>query len=318
MDTKYIVNNLSDQTIYGNLFVTGTTTSNNTAVYRALFTQTGSITGTSISQFNYGLINGDSYTITSYQAGDDFSNIANVQSGTINETGCVFIATGENPNFWGNNSQLVSSGGLIVDVLENTLGYDISWQQNPYGGNGYYIGVNDSTGPLFNSFPRSQTSINMSIKYPFEWVGFPPIGITGVNSFNEKDSAIFIEMYDTTTSGNIDNALYYTPIEITINQGPTGPYVAYGLNTSNFPYGNISIRIYAGEENSIETIYGDYDLVNNINELVTALNSEPIISTLGTFSVNPNDEDGIILTTTQRIKNQFSPNNELTFEVFND
>ena len=302
METKYIVNNLSGQTIYGNLDVTGTTKSNYTGVYRALLTQTGSITGTSISGFNYGLINGDSYTITSYQAGDDFSNIANVQSGTINETGCVFIATGETPYVWDNGSELTSDGGLIVDVLENTLGYDISWQQNPYGGNGYYIGVNDSTGPLFNSFPRSQTSINMSIKYPFDWGGFPPIGITGVNSFNEKDSAIFIEMYF--DGGNVDNALYYTPVEITINQGPPTPFVAYGVNTSTFPYGNISIRLYAGE-NLVQTIYGDYDEVNNINELVTSLNNQPVISTLGTFSVNPNDENGIILTTTQRIKNQF-------------
>ena len=182
METKYIVNNLSGQTIYGNLVVTGTTSSNNTGVYRALLTQTGSISGTSINQFNYGLINGESYTITSYQGSDDFSNIANVQSGTINETGCVFIATGETPNFWADNSELTSAGELIVDVLENTLGYNISWQQNPFGGNGYYIGVNDSTGPLFNSFPRTQTTVNMSIKYPFNWSGFPPIGITGVSN----------------------------------------------------------------------------------------------------------------------------------------
>jgi hypothetical protein len=117
--------------------------------------------------------------------------------------------------------------------------------------------------------------------------------------------------------GNIDNALYYTPVEITINQGPTTPFVAYGLNTSNFPYGNISIRLYAGE-NSVESIYGDYNEVNDINELVTALNNEPDINILGTFSVNDDVENGIILTTTQRIKNQFSPNNTLTFEVFND
>jgi hypothetical protein len=316
METKYIVNNLSGQTIYGDLVITGTTSSNNTGVYRALLTQTGSISGTSINQFNYGLINGESYTITSYQGTDDFSNIANVQSGTINETGCVFIATGETPNFWADNSVLTSAGGLIVDVLENTLGYNISWQQNPFGGNGYYIGVNESTGPLFNSFPRSQTTVNMSIKYPFDWGGFPPIGITGVSNYAEKDSAVFVEMYF--DGSNIDNALYYTPIEITINQGPPTPFVVYGLNTSNFPYGNITIRLYAGEENSIETILGDYNEVNNINELVTALNNEPAISILGTFSVNADVENGIILTTTQRIKNQFSPNNTLTFEVYND
>jgi len=315
METKYIVNNLSGQTIYGNLDVTGTTTSNYTGVYRALLTQTGSISGTSITNFDYGLIIGETYTITSYQGGDDFINIANVQSGTINETGCVFIATGQTPNFWQDGSVLTSNGGLIVDVLENTLGYNISWEQNPFGGNGYYIGVNESTGHLFNSFPRSQTTVNMSIKYPFNWSGFPPIGITGLSSYIEKDSAVFVEMYF--DGGNIDNALYYTPIEVTINQGPPTPFVAYGINTSPFSYGNISIRLYAGE-NSVETIYGDYNEVNNINELVTALNNDPVISNLGTFSVNADVEDGIILTTTQRIKNQFSPNNTLTFEVFND
>ncbi len=315
METKYIVNNLSGQTIYGNLVVTGTTTNNNTGVYRALLTQTGNIIGTNIGSFNYGLIIGETYTITSYQGTDDFSNIANVQSGTINQTGCVFIATGETPNFWGDNSELTSNGGLIVDVLENTLGYNISWQQNPFGGNGYYIGVNDSTGPLYNSFPRTQTSINMSIKYPFNWSGFPPIGITGVSNYTEKDSAVFIEMYF--DGGNVDNALYYTPVEITVNQGPLTPFAAYGLNTSNFPYGNVSIRLYAGE-NSVETIYGNYNEVNNINQLVTALNGDPVISNLGTFEVNMEIENGIILTTTERIKNQFSPNNTLTFEVFND
>jgi len=155
----------------------------------------------------------------------------------------------------------------------------------------------------------------MSIKYPFNWSGFPPIGITGVSNYTEKDSAVFIEMYF--DGGNVDNALYYTPVEITVNQGPLTPFAAYGLNTSNFPYGNVSIRLYAGE-NSVETIYGNYNEVNNINQLVTALNGDPVISNLGTFEVNMEIENGIILTTTERIKNQFSPNNTLTFEVFND
>jgi hypothetical protein len=315
MGTKYIVNNLPTQTLNGNLIVTGTTISNNTGIYRALLTQTGSIIGTNINNFNGGLINGELYTITTYQTGDDFSNIANVQSGVINETGCVFIATGETPNFWGYNSELTSDGGLIIDVLENTLGYDISWAWAPFGGNGYYIGVNDNTGPLFNSFPRSNTLITMPIKYPLDWIGFPPIGISGVSNVFEKDSAVFIDMYF--DGGLIDNALYYTPVEITINQGPSTPFVVYGQNTSSFPYGNVTIRFYAGE-NEIETVYGDYNFVNDINELVTALNNDPDISIFGTFSVNTEAEDGIILTTTERFKNQFSPNNTLTFDVYND
>jgi hypothetical protein len=318
METKYIVNNLSGQTINGNLVVTGTTKSNNTGVYRALLTQTGSITGTSINDFDYGLIIGESYTITSYQSEDDFSNVANVQEGTINQTGCVFIATGQTPNFWGDSSQLTSDGGLIVDVLENTLGYDIDWEWAPFGGNGYYIGINNNTGPLFNSFPRAQTQITTQIKYPINWgSGFPPFGIPGVNSNFAKDSILFVNMYDSSNDVLINDSLYYTPVEITVNQGPQTPFVVYGLNTSNFPYGNVSIRIYAGE-NPVETIFGDYNYVNNINELITALNDDPVIRNLGTFSVNTNVVDGIILTTTERIKNQFSPNNTFGFEVYND
>jgi hypothetical protein len=318
MTTKYIVNNVSGQTINGDLIVTGTTKSNNTGVYRALLTQTGSISGTIINSFDYGLIIGETYTITSYQSGDDFSNIANVQEGVINQTGCVFIATGQTPNFWNNASELASDGGLIVDVLENTLGYDIDWEWAPFGGNGYCIGSNANTGPLFNSFPKSQTQITTQIKFPINWSDGPPaFTMPSVNSNFAKDSILIVTMYDSINDDFINDSLYYTPVEITVNQGPPTPFVAYGLNTSNFPYGNVSIRIYAGEY-SVEVIYGDYNYVNNINELITALNDDPVIRNLGTFSVNTNVVDGIILTTTERIKNQFSPNNTFGFEVFND
>jgi hypothetical protein len=43
------------------------------------------------------LVIGDTYEITNYTAGGNFSNVANVVSGTINTTGCVFIATGATP-----------------------------------------------------------------------------------------------------------------------------------------------------------------------------------------------------------------------------
>ena len=70
MATKYIVNNVTGQTITGdltingNIIVTGSTTNNGTGVYRALLTQTGSITGTTLNDFNKGLIVGETYTIT--------------------------------------------------------------------------------------------------------------------------------------------------------------------------------------------------------------------------------------------------------------
>ncbi len=83
MATKYIVDNLSGQTINGDLTINGnltTTNLNNSGTYRALLTQTGSLNGDS-SYFNNRLIIGETYEITDYQDYDDFSNVADVQSG---------------------------------------------------------------------------------------------------------------------------------------------------------------------------------------------------------------------------------------------
>ena len=83
MATKYIVDNLSEQTITGDLTINGnltTTSLNNSGTYRALLTQTGSLNGDS-SYFNNRLIIGETYEITDYQDYDDFSNVANVISG---------------------------------------------------------------------------------------------------------------------------------------------------------------------------------------------------------------------------------------------
>ena len=84
MATKYIINNLANQTISGDLNIDGnfefSGISNNTSVYRALLTQTGSLNGDSI-YFNNRLIIGETYEITDYQDYDDFSNVADVQSG---------------------------------------------------------------------------------------------------------------------------------------------------------------------------------------------------------------------------------------------
>ena len=83
MATKYIVDNLSGQTINGDLTINGNLTTNslnNSGTYRALLTQTGSLNGNS-SDFNNRLIIGETYEITDYQDYDDFSNVANVISG---------------------------------------------------------------------------------------------------------------------------------------------------------------------------------------------------------------------------------------------
>jgi hypothetical protein len=324
MATKYIVNNVSGQTINGdltingNITVTGITNNLSVGTYRALLTQTGELEGDAISWFNYALIIGETYTIVNYVEDADFSNIANVQSGTINQTGCVFIATGTTPNSWNDGTNLASDGGLIVDVLENTLGYDIDWSWAPFGGVGYYIGVKDTQVPLINSFPKNKVSITTQATSSFVTESF------GINIYSNttdfdfgNDSAIQINVFDYFYEGLRDNSLYYTPIEIKINQDlDTTPILVYGENVSEFPYDYVAITLYAGD-NNVGNFYTDTStFVNDITEMVADLNSSPETNFLGTFSVNEGVENGVILTMATNLKNQFSPNNTLTFEVF--
>lgn len=321
MATKYIVNNVTGQTITGdltingNVTITGSSNSNSIATYRALLTQTGPITGTTISDFSYALIKGETYTITSYVVGDDFSNIANVQNGNINETGCVFIATGETPTIFLNGSQLVSNGALVVDVLENSLGYSIIWSWNPYGGYGYYIAFNDDFGPMYNNvFPRNSVEVTAQLKIPFDW-GAPKLLIfSGPTNFMGKDNVISLQVFDFDINDIVDNALYYTPVEIKIKQDNT-PVIISGNVVTSYPINNVSINLFC-DGNLTETYYTSVDGINNITELVNTLNTQSETNFLGVYSNN--GQGGIQLTMKKYLKDIFCQDGTLTFEVFND
>jgi hypothetical protein len=292
---------------------------NNIGTYRALLTQTGSLTGSSIIPFEYGLIVGETYTITNYQIGDDFSNIADVQSGIINESGCEFIATGQVPTNWNNNSELQSAGGLIVDVLENTLGYDLTWDQAPFGGYGYYVAYNSITGPIYNAFQRDKVEIITPLKYAFNnGPGFPPLVAPYISTFFIKDSFIGIDVVATGGPGDLaDNLLYYTPIEIKVKQDTdTTPIEIYGEVIPSFPFSDTTIDLWSNSSQR-QTIYAeDTSAVNNIQELITLLNNDVnnvfnLIYTEGGYS-------GIIVTMPTNLKNQFSADGTLTFTVTNN
>jgi hypothetical protein len=276
-------------------------------------TQTGSITGANIPYFGGGLIIGETYTINTYNEGDDFSNIANVVSGNINETGCVFIATGESPYIYINGSILQSDGGLVVSVLENTLGYDIAWSWKPFGGYGYYVAVNDNTGPLTNTFPRNNVQITTQLTQPYDW-GFPYISITSFPaSFGDKDDLIYLSVNDFDAFDSTDNALYYTPIEIKINYDLT-PFVITPSVTTSYPFIYASFTLFC-RGNGIGSYYSDDStVVNNATELATVLNNSAQTNFLGTFSVNESDE--IILTMTTSTKQQYCEDNVLTIQIF--
>jgi hypothetical protein len=322
--TKYIVDNLSGQTINGNvtingnLSVTGVTTGN-LATYKALLTDIGSQTGTSLNNFggfNDGFIIGETYTIATYVSGDSFSNIANVTSGVIDTTGCVFIATGETPTNWDNGSTLVSSGNLVVTVLENNLGFDIEWIDDEFEfGPGFYVGFNSITGPLYNTFNRNSTFIQSGN------VGIPFFGPTIVDTFifpynfNEKDDSIVLAVFDLSGPTPVSDSLYYYPVEIQILQDlDTTPIVISGTVESSFPINLTSIDLRCNG-NYIQALYGD-GTVNDMSELIIYLNSEPNISYLGTYS--DAGDGGVLLEMPTNLVNQFCSNGTLTFEVFND
>jgi hypothetical protein len=405
MATKYIVNNLSGQTIdgditiNGNLSVTGVTTGS-LSTYKALLTQLGSQTGTTLGDLNDGLIIGETYTITNYISDDDFSNIANVISGGVltysysgtsvtgltstytsggatsgkgsgvefeiyinndvyesisivnigygyasgdkitilgtnvggispdndikitvdsvttnnpNVTGCVFIATGETPTNWSNGSTLVSSGNLVVTVLENNLGFDIEWDYDIFGP-GVYFGYNSTTGLLYNTFNRNTTFV-LNGSNPNPYIG-PNLLETFVGpvTLSEKDDTIIVAIFDTEIFEPIPDSLYYFPIEIQQQNTDTTPIVISGTVESSFPINFTSIALFCNG-NYIQSLYGD-GTVNDMSELITYLNSLPNTSYLGTYS---DAGDGFVnLEMSTNLVNQFCSSGTLTFEVFND
>lgn len=111
MATKYIVNNVTGQTINGESILP------KYKVYIALLTQSG---GTSPDSFTGGSLSiGRTYVITNYQLGDDFTNVG----APSNSTGIKFVATGTTPSVWTNSSELSwNNGAPEVIVLENTIG----------------------------------------------------------------------------------------------------------------------------------------------------------------------------------------------------
>ena len=217
MATKYIVNNVPGQTINGditingNLTVTGVTTGN-LATYKALLTQTPPLTGTEILDFDNKLIIGESYEIITYQDGDDFSNIADVISGTINEDGCIFMATGFTPTVWSNGTTLLSAGDFVVTELENTLGFDVSWSE-PL--DGVYFAQNND-GLSENTFPRELTQTFINQNGGLSVINPNLLFQSQVVTDTEIDDSVLLTVFDFGPGDYVSGELYYTTVEINI------------------------------------------------------------------------------------------------------
>ena len=212
---KYIIDNKADQTITGDLSISGdlgiSGNINGVKKYTALLTETTMQMGNEILYFNYALIVGETYTISDYVSGDDFSNIANVITGTINETGCVFVATGTQPNVWTNLSEIFSDGGLIINELENTLGFVVEWVNSSPG---TYIAYDPSE---VASFPGEKTTVSVGIKTS-QWGEQYVIPFTEIATVSYAEDSLILNMIDMSGAPFLSypGALKYTPVTINI------------------------------------------------------------------------------------------------------
>ena len=318
---KYIVNDLPNQTLTGNLRVDGGLTvtdgTYSIATYKALLTQTQAITGTNLSDFNEAFVIGETYTISSYQPGDDFSNIGIASGGApMNESGCIFTAIGSYPATFSNGSTIVSSGTLAVEVLENTLGFDINWAHAPVGNYGSYVGVNNTVGALYNGFPRNRTIVKTQEKNVYPLNGEELFQFwTEVDSFIYKDSSVVLRVYDMDSAMHQPDRLYYTPVEITMKRDmDTTPVVISGTANGDYPLLNTTVRFI---RNGVDIYHaGTTETSTDLADLLSILNAQTSTNYFGTYA--DDGAGGLTLTMPAWLKRQFAEDNILTFEVYQD
>jgi hypothetical protein len=297
----------------------GATSGGGSGIEFEIVVNKGEYLSVNIVTIGYGYESGDTITILGTNVGGvspDNDITITVDSATTdnpNETGSVFIATGESPANWDNGSTLESSGNLVATVLENNLGYDIEWVTD-FMSPGFYLGFNKTTGPLYNTFNRNSTFIKGGNQIPF----FGPFLLDTFilpNNEIEKDDSILIAVFDLSGPTPVSDSLYYFPIEIQVKQDTdTTPIVINGTVESLFQIKNTSIDLRCNG-NYIQPIYGD-GTVNDMSELITYLNSESDMCYLGTYS--DDGSGGVLLEMKTNIVNQFCSNGTLTFEVFSN
>jgi hypothetical protein len=193
MATKYIVNNVTGQTINGQSFVP------KYKVYTALLTQSG------VSNVvpNYGndpdpLTIGVTYEIVD-NTDADFTNVG----APNNNVGTFFVAIGTTPASWGDSVIQYNTGAPVVTVLENTIG-NIWFHKN--GSEGSYSIESD------NLFSVDKT-----------WCSITSAG-NQTSIANGYTESIYVNTADDNINiftgiildGGVDDVLNNTPIEIRV------------------------------------------------------------------------------------------------------
>jgi hypothetical protein len=212
MSTKYIVNNITGQTINGNLtingniVITGSTTSDGQSllptykVYTALLTQSGSSDVNTI--YSGTIVKGVTYTyLTGGNENVDFSSVFPIPPGDI-PNNMVATATGS-PNNWDGVFLTYDTGAPVVTVLENTLGN--IWFS--YGTLGEY-GCNSN-----NLFPFDKTFINVGSVGSVDYSTSGDLPIVQISILSSNSFTIQNTVQGTGTIRE-DGMLWNTPLEI--------------------------------------------------------------------------------------------------------
>ena len=202
MATKYIVNNVTGQTINGESILP------KYKVYTALLTQSGGDNELSLLSGNT-LTIGVTYSIGGYGAGDDFSNVGGPPPSNDTDfwSGYRFCATGTTPAIWTNTYLDYNTGAPVASVLEDNIG-KVYFKYESTGV--YTVGNTDS---FFFSPGWNDTKL---------WYSCGGIGNSGDITdgsgklyFSFENNNLLIVTYDNTNT-LINGNLFNTPIEIRV------------------------------------------------------------------------------------------------------
>lgn len=163
-------------------------------VYKALVSQSGA--SSTISLTSGVLTPGVTYQITSYNAGDDFTNVG----ATGNSSGNIFTAKGITPSSWTASSTLEYNPAVpVVYELENSIG-NVYFQYDNQGDYSIIFPTNIDEEKTHYSITDNLGAFGTTKMYN---------PITGYS--------LKLVTYDSTLTG-LDNLLSYTPITIEIYQ----------------------------------------------------------------------------------------------------
>jgi len=202
METKYIVNNVTGQTITGdltingNVNITGTTNTRPYKVYAALLTQAGGDVPFGVAGDGEEIVLGITYEITDNPNNNDLT----IYGAPNNNVGTFFVANQTTNLPYTNSLQLLgNTGAPVVTVLENTIGN--IWFI--YSELGYYAALSDSLFTINKTF-KSIGSVGEDPSTP----GYGFLRGNNGDTFN-------IQTLDQIFA-NSDGQLFNTPIEIRV------------------------------------------------------------------------------------------------------